>query len=123
MGKLHLDRKVELEIQYKMITGVGIRFYCKDLDVTDALSDDDMVLIFTANEEFIEIGLECECTGDVTNGTRDYFASVFGNWLPGDPTEVKDIRVTCGGVDLTSVLSHSQTEEIEQALLEVNQEL
>lgn len=65
--------------------------------------------------------LELEVTGEVNLGSEDRYSSSFGNWLPGDKPEVKDLKVLLSGVDITKAFNQAELEEFEEELIEREQ--
>ena len=61
--------------------------------------------------------------GNVLFGTPHYFSHSFGNWLPGEPTEVEGMKVFSRGKDVTEIFSDKELENFEKELIEeaVNQ--
>lgn len=71
-----------------------------------------------------EGSLELEVSGYVTAGTSSDYDSVYCNWLPGDPADVKDLKVTISKsnrtLDLTDVISSGLRNHYEEMLIEEN---
>lgn len=53
---------------------------------------------YFTSESGLEIYFEFDC--DVTLGTENHYSNHYGNWLPGDSTEVKITAIRRNGKEL-----------------------
>lgn len=69
-----------------------------------------------------EGSLELEVSGYVTPSTSTYYDSVYCNYLPGDPSEVKDFKVKISKsnrtIDITDVIPSGLRNHYEELLIE-----
>lgn len=68
------------------------------------------------------IELEVEVDGEYRPGTRAHFDREHGNWLPGDPPEIKNLKVSVvrgnRSVDITNVIPNSLEDQIINELID-----
>lgn len=71
-------------------------------------------------EDSIEIPLEfhLEVNYSFSPGSKSHFAKQFGNWLPGEPPEVKITSVMLGTQDVLKGLSKEDVDKLEIKVLE-----
>lgn len=68
------------------------------------------------------IEIEAEVSADYLPGSGDYFDRTFGNYLPGDTPEIKNLKVTISKsnrtIDITDALPNRAISEIEEQIVE-----
>jgi hypothetical protein len=74
----------------------------------------------------LEMVIIVECEGIIHKETPPRLSRLFGNWLPGDPAYIENLKVYISQgekrIEITSVLSESDLKMIEKKWLEEQEE-
>jgi hypothetical protein len=93
------------------------RVFCEGTDITDGLSDEEILQVYSEEWVFSDLEVELEIDGHVTAGTPDFFCSSMGNWHPGDPPEI-EWTAYLGDIDVTGLISADDCTRIDNEFYE-----